>query len=147
MSYAAAWQIGRLLALSDAAFARALFDWRIDNHQQVHDQIATEHVQFLMNNWSLSSTGQTKTDLHDALFHVMDSVMDKVAPDTAVKDQPNTIQHHYRRDEYAGLLPGVMPDSHWQSSIQAGDDPLSILHRFIHTPSTVVTHGEHEDDQ
>ncbi|WP_323121967.1 hypothetical protein [Burkholderia alba] len=27
-SYAVAWQIGRLLGLSDAAFARAMFDWR-----------------------------------------------------------------------------------------------------------------------
>ena len=34
MSYAVAWQIGRLLALSDPAFAQALYDWRIGNFRK-----------------------------------------------------------------------------------------------------------------
>jgi hypothetical protein len=34
MSYAVAWQIGRLLALSDPAFAQALYDWRIGDFRK-----------------------------------------------------------------------------------------------------------------
>ena len=34
MSYAVAWQIGRLLALSDPAFAQAIYDWRIGDFRK-----------------------------------------------------------------------------------------------------------------
>lgn len=44
-SYAVAWQIGRLLGLSDAAFARAMFDWRRGVMQQQYANHAERALQ------------------------------------------------------------------------------------------------------
>jgi hypothetical protein len=40
MSYAVAWQIGRLLALSDPAFAQAVYDWRIGQFRKTNHAVA-----------------------------------------------------------------------------------------------------------
>jgi len=39
MSYAVAWQIGRLLALSDPAFSQALYDWRIGQFRRTNQAV------------------------------------------------------------------------------------------------------------
>lgn len=43
-SYSAAWQIGRLLALSDAHFARAFFTWRNNYINEVNQQAASAEL-------------------------------------------------------------------------------------------------------
>jgi hypothetical protein len=44
-AYAGAWQIGRLLALSDGPFARALFDWRRSWHSALRARVESEAVE------------------------------------------------------------------------------------------------------
>jgi hypothetical protein len=44
MSYAAAWQIGRLLALSDATYAKQYYNWRIANYNAMDAQTETRVV-------------------------------------------------------------------------------------------------------
>jgi hypothetical protein len=39
MSYAVAWQIGRLLALSDPTFSQALYDWRIGQFRKTNQAV------------------------------------------------------------------------------------------------------------
>jgi hypothetical protein len=44
LSYAVAWQIGRLLALSDANFSAGIAQWRQDGHRLLDDMVAKERL-------------------------------------------------------------------------------------------------------
>ena len=72
MAFASAWQIGQLLALSDASFATALFQWRITTYQQ-QQQLATSQ-QLAARSYGLSQPVVTHNGIAPTLLGVMHRV-------------------------------------------------------------------------
>ncbi len=138
MSYAGAWQIGQLLALSDAAFAKALFDWRLQSYQGRQQAVAADHVRQLADDCQVD-LAQVR---HQGPAPVLHGVLARLAQRTAtalegaaVKDEAAPapmpkVQPHAWRD--AAQLPGVMSSAAWQDGMRQGLDPLGLLYRHVY---------------
>lgn len=127
MAFASAWQIGQLLALSDAAFASALFEWRIRSYQAVQGTVASSHLQAFVHEWNLQ-TGQAggAAVLAPALLQLFSRATQPAAA-------PAYITAHHLRD--TDSLPGMVPGLN--ERIQAGEDPLYLLRQHLRQAAKV----------
>lgn len=129
MAYASAWQIGQLLALSDAAFAQALFQWRIGSYQGVQAGVASRHLQAL-SRWPVPPAPDAAASgpgpgpgPGGALLHLLGNASRAVANSAAM---PRVQAHHLRDSDQ---LPGVLEELDQQ--IAAGADPLYLLQQHV----------------
>ncbi|NEO20570.1 hypothetical protein [Moorena sp. SIO4A5] len=150
MAFASAWQIGQLLALSDAAFARALFEWRLNYYQQQHGAVAEEHLQQLTIQPTLQMGQIPKTEVTPILLSAMNLLSQMVTvptqPRASIQAQTSTpakrinlVQPHHCRDQATGQLPGVIDSNLWQSQLTAGNDALHLLFQHLQHPLTEDT--------
>lgn len=128
-AYSAAWQIGRLLALSDGAFSKGLFNWRNKYLKSIVEQskkTGTEKLRII------SGTG-----LDDALPANMLSAAMQLF--TVQVGQLNWPKVQMRRDRVLGnQLPGVLNEEEKAAIIENGDDPLQAIRKKIKEVSDEV---------
>ena len=122
LAYAGAWQIGRLLALSDAPFARALFDWRrryYRRRQQIGEAercLARLPAGAPGHPLALASAADTPATLHQALLGWARHGLAE-----AVASAPKVLAHE-TRDHAA-----VPAAARYRERVAAGEDPLYAL--------------------
>ncbi len=124
MAFASAWQIGRLLALADAAFARALFDWRRTMREALRaGALGQEQRQALLGaapsalrTAALASKGNT---LAVAAF-----LAEQLAPALERLALPLVVPHH-QRDHHK--LPGLLDTAERRRIDEGGEDPVCVL--------------------
>ncbi len=120
-AYSGAWQIGRLLALSDASFAKGIFNWRSDYLRSIVNEAkqkvtksAAEALQSSVGKGeSPSLQGATRSFFTDAFM--------KVPWDKIQTRKEKMLQH----------LPGAMSEEETQEIEKGGEDPLLALHQKI----------------
>ena len=127
-TYAAAWQIGRLLALSDAAFARQLFQWRVDLHRgQDHDQLLADLANRLPSLAKMQMpTGDAIRSLDAAPFALADFLLN-TGQALEQADVPRIVRHEDRSD---ARLPGVVPRDALRSLADSNDALGELLNRI-----------------
>jgi len=119
-AYAAAWQIGRLLALSDASFAKSLTDWRREYFAALNQAAHTRDVEARV--WANVNGSATTlgSGLSPQLRHFMVSQlcgMQHVLPTVTPRD----------RDPRLASLPGVLSRDEVDAILDSGDDPLLAI--------------------
>lgn len=121
-SYAAAWQIGRLLALSDASFARSLFNWRNEYVAGLQSNAVNTEVM-------AKAKGLMGENNQDEEVNMLTALRSKIAEGFSKVDWP---QVKLRNDITLGeQLPGVLTDQEKKSIIEEDADPLLALHQKI----------------
>jgi hypothetical protein len=134
-TYAAAWQIGRLLALSDAAFARRLFQWRVDLHRgHDHDQLLADLANRLPSLAKLQTpTGDPIRSLDAAPYALADFLLNAgqalEGPDVA-----HVVRHEDRSD---ARLPGLIPTGTLSSLTDSTDALTELLNRIYRVTEDV----------
>jgi len=120
-SYSAAWQIGRLLALSDGSFSRAFFAWRNSYINEINRQAAQEKVN---NNAAAVASPEVSAKMAKSKGLVT-GVQSMFAGKMKDVDWP---QFNTRQKEMLGEhLPGVLTEDEKQSIFDNDEDPLMAL--------------------
>ncbi|HMJ81725.1 MAG TPA: hypothetical protein VK504_01070, partial [Vicinamibacterales bacterium] len=129
VTYACAWQIGRLLALSDSAFARMLYRWRVDLHNNHDDaQLVADLALRLPSLARMQSpTGEPIRRLDAAPWAFTDFWLN-AGRLLEQANLPRVVRHEHRSD---ARLPGVLaPDA--LRAVAESDDPLTeLLQRIL----------------
>jgi hypothetical protein len=132
MAYACAWQIGRLLALSDAAFARLLFEWRRELHQAQNESQLVDDLAARLPAPAqmLTATGAPVRKLVEAPQALAGFWLGagKLMETAAL---PQVVRHEHRSD---ALLPGVMPRDQLRALAETGDPLHELMQRILATP-------------
>jgi len=124
MAFASAWQIGRLLALADAAFARALFDWRRKMREAIRTgALAEEQRRALLADAPSSLRSAALTAKGDALT-VAAFLADQLAPALERLKIPAIVPHQ-QRDGHK--LPGLLDAAERRRIEEGGEDPVCVL--------------------
>ena len=119
-SYASAWQLGRLLALSDGAFARTLFNWRnayvLIAMQKAKQKNIDDNIKKLAGNFA--NDPRAIQDLDSSLKYSLVKSFTKQAWPMATS----------RKDKMLGThLPGVLSKEEKLEIYNNGQDPLLVL--------------------
>lgn len=115
-AYSAAWQIGRLLALSDASFSKAFFEWRNVYINEINRQAAGQQV---VKNAVLIGGEETTT--------LESSVQALFCKNVLPIDWPKITT---RRNSVLGdFLPGVLNEVEIKAIDENDDDPLLAIIR------------------
>lgn len=119
-SYACAWQIGRLLGLSDAAFARQLFDWHraLDKSQALASLL--DHLDARLP--SVRTVNRIEAAGPDILAQLW------LGAASALQDLPRIVPHEHRAD---ASLPGIVSRERLLAAADPGGDPLFELLRHV----------------
>lgn len=116
-AYSAAWQVGRLLALSDASFARALFDWRNTYINEINRQAASREVDLRAGRIAGTESAAKLEESVRSLFA------------SGIKDT-RWPQIRSRREKSLGAqLPGVLTEEEKKSILENDEDPLLAIFR------------------
>ncbi|WP_048425582.1 hypothetical protein [Methylobacterium indicum] len=140
-SYAAAWQIGRLLALADASFARTMMAWRRDLQRsncseakrmslagRLPDHPALQAL--AAPTAGPSSAPAPAVAVRQAVVQLVNQAADAraAAGEANVPACPKVALRSQRGD---GLLPGKLPDAEFADLLASGEDPLAGLARRL----------------
>jgi hypothetical protein len=127
VSYACAWQIGRLLALSDAAFAASLLEWRrrqyVDQNQQQTMADLSERVPVPAARVAAVAAAAPGPPL-DAAKSAVAMFLHAAAPAIQHSQLPKALPHERRAD---ASLAGVLSPTDLLAAIEAPGDPLYNL--------------------
>jgi len=116
-AYSAAWQIGRLLALSDASFSKAFFDWRNTYINEINRQAASKGVE---DNAALIAGVEGSVKLEHSVRALFS---------TDIKNT-NWPQIESRQQKSLGSeLPGVLNEEEKKAIIENDEDPLLAILR------------------
>lgn len=130
VTYACAWQIGRLLALSDSAFARMLFRWRIDLHNNHDDaQLVSDLAE------RLPSLAHMPTRRLEAAPYAFIDFWLNAGRLLEQAELPRVVRHEDRSD---ARLPGVITRDALRA-VAESDDPLSELLQRIFNATEVTS--------
>jgi hypothetical protein len=125
VSYACAWQIGRLLALSDSAFAQRLFDWRRSLAQKQNEQQAISEFTARMPVAAGAPKSAPMLEAEPEHLHTgVATFLHRMAAAVKNAELPKIVPHQDRSDH---LLPGVLQKQQLTAAIDSGDDPLFAL--------------------
>jgi len=119
-AYAAAWQIGRLAALSDANFAKSLSDWRRSYFAALSQAAQTRNVEGRIAAHLNADAVPVGAGLSVQLRHFMATQVH------GAKDRLPTVTPR-DRDPRLAVLPGVLSRSELSEILESGDDPLFAL--------------------
>lgn len=114
-AYSAAWQIGRLLALSDGSFAAALFKWRNDYINQINRKAASRNVE--QNAALIAGDGDLTKLEHSVRALFSDRIIHVDWPKIETRRQ-NALGEH---------LPGVLSAAEKQEILENDEDPLLAI--------------------
>lgn len=117
-AYSSAWQIGRLLALSDATFAKGLFKWRADYVAQVSSDAKHEYVQATARRMMVPKVGEFQMNMVGATQSMMADKLAKVKWPKVTTRRQATLGEH---------LPGVMTQAEIDAIHESDVDPLIEL--------------------
>jgi len=121
-AYSSAWQIGRLLALSNAAFAQGIFNWRADYLQSIVDLARQKQVSSAAKSIQKAIGNQEPPAIHTAARAFFSDTFNNVSWDTM----------QTRKQKMLGKgLPGVMTDQQVEKIYQDDEDPLLSLNKKI----------------
>ena len=127
-TYAAAWQIGRLLGLSDAAFARRLFQWRVDLHRsQDGDQLVADLAHRLPSFATMQTPEGNPIRRLDAAPFALTEFLRNTGAALEQANVPRVVRHEHRSDH---RLPGVMPLDTLRSLADSTDALAELLQRI-----------------
>lgn len=126
LSYACAWQIGRLLALSDAAFAAALLEWRRSQHAAQNQAQATTDLgaRLPLAAVRLTAAGGTPVPHLEVGKSAVAMFLHAATPAIERSQLPKVLPHEHRAD---AALPGVLPPADLLAAIGVPGDPLYNL--------------------
>jgi len=122
--YAAAWQIGRLLALSDGSFAASLFAWRRNHNLReraaaqaamVQDRLAASFTPDSLTAAALPPVSQLRAFMTEKLGPVAETL-------------PRVTR---RPDRARPALPGVVDPDRARALAEEGGDPLAALRELL----------------
>lgn len=116
-SYSAAWQIGRLLALSDGSFANGFFDWRNAYINNVNRQAAQSTIQSNVAKMSLGDEQESTTLLQGVRSLFSNQIKDVEWPQIESREK-NMLGEH---------LPGVLTEEEKMDIVNNDEDPLLAL--------------------
>jgi len=126
LGYAAAWQIGRLLALSDGSFAKALFDWRRSYFGERRQQADRRDVEAMVAR--AMALGPEPARIGDGLAAHMQNFWTK----TVAKKQDRLPMVQPRaQDPGLADLPGVLSAAELEDVLTSGVDPIHALIKKI----------------
>jgi hypothetical protein len=121
-AYSAAWQIGRLLALSDATFSNALFQWRNTYLRSVVDEARRVDPAKMRIISGAVHTAEAPADMRTAVQHLFSEGFKKVKwpqvkihADVVLSDQ----------------LPGVLTAEEKEAIVENDEDALLVLIKKI----------------
>jgi hypothetical protein len=131
-----AWQIGRLLALSDGTFATALMNWRQEGHRLV--DLVNERLILFSDYYETLDLPETVSQLAGkkvvsrslAQFLITDLAPKAApaelgaAPLIKVADPTGLLRH-------AGKLPGLLSEAEVATLLAGGQDPMASLKDFL----------------
>lgn len=123
-AYAAAWQIGRLLALSDAHFAQSLYAWRQQYYTQLGKRVTTSLVEAPVA--AAMDSQQTKVGAGLAR-HLREFFTARVLPSRA--QLPQVVPR--QRDPRLEQLPGVLNEDDLGRVAAAGEDPVRAVRNAV----------------
>lgn len=132
LAYAAAWQIGRLLALSDKSFAMALFKWR-QEHQAKIIKMETRATQQQHLSQTLDFPPDPSSILGEAAFRKLlaNFWTEKVRPVLDSRENPiPRVQPREQRLNPAAF-PGVLSPEELDEVLSADAEPMLALRRKI----------------
>ncbi len=121
LSYAAAWQIGRLLGLSDATFAKQYFDWRIASYTQM--DAASESLvvaKHLGSTVPLDASLEPRQSIDKGAAQFLSKSMVNVAADIP------TVSSKQKATK-SSALPGVLSDKEIDQQIASGRPTVLAL--------------------
>ncbi|CAH9063959.1 hypothetical protein PSECIP111951_03011 [Pseudoalteromonas holothuriae] len=121
MSYAAAWQIGRLLALSDATFAKQYYNWRIANYTSM-DATAESHV-------VSDKLGKLAPDnLHQPARKVAEQAgVQLLAKHMILTAKSIPVSRSHQKARPSETLPGVISAEQMKQHLQRGLPPILAI--------------------
>jgi hypothetical protein len=121
-AYAAAWQIGRLLALSDANFAKALFDWRREYLNSLKTGIVKQDVEVLVT--AALGTSESVPQGSGLLRHLREFVVARMYP--MVDQLPVIVPRAMQRAGGELLTPEEI-----EAIRASGEDPVLALRERV----------------
>ena len=122
--YAAAWQIGRLLALSDGAFASQLFAWRRGHNRAVQRAAGTSAVQGRLA--AALSPDTAEAAALPPVSQLRAFMTEKLGP--VAEAMPRVTR---RADRARPALPGVIDAQQAAALAEEGTDPLAALRAHL----------------
>ncbi len=128
-AYSASWQIGRLLALSDASFSRGLFAWRNQYLKSIVQQNKKTDEQKLRIISGATADVTPPADMRSATQQLFTGLFNQV-----------TWPHiELRSDRVLGSkLPGVLNDEEKAGVLENGTDPLQAIKNKIKEVSNEI---------
>lgn len=121
-AYSSAWQIGRLLALSDAAFARGIFNWRADYLRSIVEEAKQKLTTSIAAAIQTSGGNNEQPSLQAATRTFFTNSFSKVQWDKLKTRKEKMLGQH---------LPGVMTEEDVQELQNADEDLLLALSNKI----------------
>ena len=119
-AYSAAWQIGRLLALSDAAFSAGFFSWRNDYLKSLLQEAKRSVTQK-----QAQALGAEAVDGKRKRYSIVAGLQHVLASDFSNVDWPK-VPGRANED-----LPGLLSDKEQQAIHLSGDDPILFIKKKI----------------
>ena len=127
-TYAAAWQIGRLLALSDGAFARQLFQWRVDLHRgQDREQLLADLAERLPSLAKMQTPEGEPIRRLDAAPYALAEFLRNAGQALEQANAPRVVRHEHRSDD---RLPGVIPRDALRALAEDADALAELRNRI-----------------
>ncbi|KUI98900.1 hypothetical protein VRK_22300 [Vibrio sp. MEBiC08052] len=121
-AYSSAWQIGRLLALSDGTFARSIFNWRADYLRLIVDQAKQKQVSATATTLQSAMGSADAATLQSATRTFFAETFHKVDWDMMKTRKQKVLGDH---------VPGVMSSQEVAKVHQQGEDPLFTLNKKV----------------
>jgi hypothetical protein len=121
-AYSAAWQIGRLLALSDASFAQGMFNWRADYLKSIINQAKQKKTLAAAASIQAAGVGSSTVTLHSAMRSFFTNAFQKVD-----WDKLKTRKQKMLIDQF----PAVFTEAEKKAIEENDEDPLLTLHQKI----------------
>ncbi|HEX6189822.1 MAG TPA: hypothetical protein VFZ40_17230 [Pyrinomonadaceae bacterium] len=135
-SYAVAWQIGRLLALSDGTFATALMNWRQEGHRLV--DLVNERLILFSDYYETLNLPDTVSQLagqkvvsRSLAQFLTTSLGPKAAPAQLSAAPLIKVADPTGLARHAGNLPGLLSEAEVATLLADGRDPIASLKDFL----------------
>lgn len=121
-AYSAAWQVGRLLALSDASFAQGMFNWRADYLRSIVNQVKQKNTLAAAASIQAAGAGAGTVNLHSATRSFFTDAFQKVEWDKLKSRKQKMLIDQF---------PAVFTEAEKKAIEENDEDPLLKLHQKI----------------
>ncbi len=119
-TYSAAWQIGRLLALSDGSFAKGFFEWRNNYINDLNEQSAQDEM-----NKNAARVGSVDVSKQTSPVGIVQGVQSLFA--NKIKDVEWPKFEARQASALGEHLPGVLTEEEKNDILDNDEDPLMVI--------------------